>query len=164
MQKMFINFILSVLVLAGVGIAVYGTGTVIEAYESTDWPQTDGSVAASGVDMKSDATDGRTRALRYSPAVSYGYDVDGRTYFSDRLGFTRVWTGEESDAQAIVRRYPVGQAVTVYYDPDDPLRAVLTPGVSLNSTLGLLFGLGWIAIMTVAMYVFNRFFAHRLSG
>ena len=163
MEKMFVNFILMVLVLAGVGIAVYGTGTVIDAYKSTDWPQADGSVTASGVEMKSDATDGRTRALRYSPAVSYSYDVDGRTYSLDRLGFTRVWTGDESDAQSIVRRYPVGQTVTVYYDPGDPSMAVLFPGVSLNSMLGLLFGLAMIAIMTVAMYVFNRFFAHKLG-
>ncbi len=146
----------------GVVIAVRGVGTVIEAFRSIDWPLTEGSVTASGVDMKNDAIDTgrRTRALRYSPAVSYSYDVDGTTYSSDLLGFIRVWTDDESGAHGIARRYPVGQTITVYYDPGDPSRAVLDPGVSLNSMLSLLFGLAWIAIMTFAMYVISRFFVH----
>ena len=94
-----------------------------------------------------------TRPLRYSPAVSYNYDVDGTTYSSDLLGFIRVWTDDESDAQGMVQRYPVGQTVTAYYDPGDPSRAVLDPGVSLNSMLGLLFGPAWIATLTLVMYV-----------
>ncbi len=32
-------------------------------------------------------------------------------------GVGTVITDDESDAQGIVQRYPVGQTVTVYYDP-----------------------------------------------
>ena len=162
MEKKFVNLFFMAFITIGVVIAVRGVGTVIEAFRSTDWPLTEGSVTASGVDMKNDAidTERRTRALRYSPAVSYSYDVDGTTYSSDLLGFIRVWTDDESDAQVTVQRYPVGQTVTVYYDPGDPSRAVLDPGVPLNSMLGLLFGLAWIATITLGMYVINRVVAH----
>ena len=154
MEKKFVNRFFMVFIAIGVVIAIRGVGTVIDALRSTDWPPTEGSVTASGVDMQNDTdTERRTRALRYSPAVSYSYDVDGTTYSSDLLGFVRLWTDDESGAHRIARRYPVGQAVTVYYDPGDPSRAVLDPGVSLNSMLTLLFGLTWIAIMILVMYL-----------
>lgn len=71
MQKKFVNLFFMAFITIGVVIAVRGVGTAIEAFRSIGWPLTEGSVTASGVDMKNDAIDTgrRTRALRYSPAV-----------------------------------------------------------------------------------------------
>jgi hypothetical protein len=90
------------------------------------WPTTNGVVTASTVDTHI------PRNPRYDPdylpRVIFAYAVDGRTYRGERLWPGRAVFGTYNEARRVVERYPRGQPVTVYYDPDDPATAVLEPG------------------------------------
>jgi hypothetical protein len=59
--------------------------------------------------------------------VNYRYSVDGRELESRRIAF-RVSGSSQSEAKAVVDRYPSGSAVTVHHSPDDPSLACLEPG------------------------------------
>jgi hypothetical protein len=64
----------------------------------------------------------------FFPNVTYEYTINGRTYQGDRivsLQITYNWRGPSRRSAA---RYPKGQAVTVYVDPEYPVSSVLEPG------------------------------------
>jgi hypothetical protein len=59
---------------------------------------------------------------RNSAEVSYSFAVGGASYHGSRI----CLMGEPSGSiAAILRRYPPGRVVSVYYDPDDPNRCIL---------------------------------------
>ena len=65
-----------------------------------------------------------------APAVEYEFEVGGRTMRGSRIGIGDDWGGANSEAT--LARYPVGAAVTVYYDPNDPKSCVLERGGPLD--------------------------------
>jgi len=114
--------------------------TFFEALESRRWPTTTGQVTRAVVSYTTSR-----RARTYVPAVRYTYSVDGETFVSDRFAFVvDAGVGEEgaARAQAVIRRFAAGD-VQIYYDPDQPRRAVLDRSVPplLAPTLGWLFTL-----------------------
>lgn len=87
------------------------------AKASSAWPQAPGIVTAAE----------KTKvAWRTQPLVTYSYEVEGKAYSSKRISCSDVVPPADTDA--ILARYPVQQAVAVYYNPDDPVTAVLEPG------------------------------------
>ncbi len=93
------------------------------------------------------ATDGRVTVARSSPRsqsqvawFSYEFTVDGRVYTG-----SRVDTAQASATQETVAAHPLGSTVRVYYDPAEPARAVLSPG--LTATHGWWFGAAAAAIL-----------------
>lgn len=79
-----------------------------------------GVVTSSQVEHHS-SSDGTT----YSARVEYVYEVGGRAYENDRHSYFSISTSSYKRADTIVRRYPAGQPVTVYYDPGEPGESVL---------------------------------------
>ncbi|MBQ8238415.1 MAG: DUF3592 domain-containing protein [Oscillospiraceae bacterium] len=71
-----------------------------------DWVSTDGEIT----DVRFYHSKRRKRADVYSYEIYYTYNVDGKTYAG-----VDGYMGKESDTDAAA-----GQAVTVWYDPDDP--------------------------------------------
>lgn len=61
------------------------------------------------------------------PAITYAYDVNGRTYQNNQFragdSIMRVTSGQ--DAYATVDRYPMGAIVQVFYNPDNPAESAL---------------------------------------
>ena len=97
---------------------------------------TDGTILASELTrVADDEGDGDT----YKPKIRYRYHVDGREYTSVRYDLLDGSTSAKSAQQAIVDRHPVGSTAVVYYDPDDPSRAVLDRSVSPMMWFLLLF-------------------------
>src|SRR5262245_39046442 len=95
-------------------------------------PRVEGTVTRSTVD------DSR-REIR--PHVVYTYTVAGTPYTSSQISFDLFdKPGGQGRVESIVARYPVGQNVTVYYDPNEPATALLEPAVYSHFLLPLLFG------------------------
>jgi hypothetical protein len=91
---------------------------------SFDWPIAMGTIEQAAV-QRAPSSDGdnmyRLAILRYT------YTVGGRDYESDQYAFggTAHTHLSRRAARRIVKRYPVGTVVTVYYNPNDPADAVL---------------------------------------
>jgi hypothetical protein len=91
------------------------------ALDSLTWPSATATVLESGVESHS-SDDGTT----YSVEVLFSYEVDGRTYHSQRYDFVTGSSSGYDGKRAIVDRIPPGTVTECYHDPDEPWRAVLS--------------------------------------
>ncbi len=114
----------SVLFIIGLGLCGYGIQMLNDANESKKWPQSEGVVTSSEI-IKSSDSDGTS----YRAKITYNYQVDDKTYSSNKISFGEYSSPNKNKAQDIIDKFPVGN-VTVFYDPEDPARSVLEPGVA----------------------------------
>jgi hypothetical protein len=94
-----------------------------EARRASHWPQTTGKILKSGTQAHHHQFSGETTTVTTVPAVEYEFTANGRSWRGNRIGI-----GEDSggaNTEATLKHYPVGAAVTVYYDPNDPGHCVL---------------------------------------
>lgn len=110
-----------------------------EAHSTRAWPSVPGTVLASYVRVN------RGRGINYTPMVQYAYSVQGKQYTGFRI--SSVEYGEpESDAEAVITKYPVGKPTLVHYDPANPLTSVLQPGATWFVYL-------WVAIAWTVTFI-----------
>jgi hypothetical protein len=106
----------------------------VEVAKAARWPSAGGRVVVSTSEVREvnaggpNSTDTEPRNFA---KIVYEYTVAGRTYRCDRVSI-----GEDMgdfEVAETVARYPVGKAVTVYYNPSDRAQAVierdLPPGI-----------------------------------
>lgn len=96
-----------------------------EAKASESWPSTPGVITRSDVDQSID--DGKTM---YAAEISYDFTVGNKSYSGNRISLTsgNSKTSSLRKVKKDLQKYPVGEKVTVYYDPELPNNAVLQTG------------------------------------
>ncbi|MGH8533949.1 MAG: DUF3592 domain-containing protein [Gammaproteobacteria bacterium] len=123
------------LLLIGFGVFINAVGVLWQAFRTTHWPQTEGTIISSEMDSK-DIPRGvgalEEKSRQYRADIAFRYQVDDETHMGDKVSveFAPWWTKDYYKAKRILMRYPVGEDVIVYYDPNDPSNGVLDPGVS----------------------------------
>ena len=117
-------------------ILFLGWPVLQKAKASAEWPSTEGTVTDSEV-IRSQDDDG----VQYKPEVLYSYQVEEEDYQQSNIRYDGNWsTNSPTYANKTVKKYPVGKAVDVYYDPEDAFEAVLEPGTSWASYSLVAFG------------------------
>ena len=106
--------------------------------QSRDWPSTRGTIVDAQVWQYRSAKYG-TRI--YAPCLTYRYSVTGQTYPGRPVVF-----GKTGRPEKILRPYPPGQAITVYYDPRHPERSRLRRGNNRGDYARLLLPLAILAV------------------
>ena len=91
---------------------------------STHWPKTTAHVVSSAV-YASGAGAGAT----FSPQVKYEFETAGKSYQFNNIRYLLRTFYNVDSATEVQASYPVGSIVSVAYDPQDPSRSVLEPGV-----------------------------------
>jgi hypothetical protein len=86
------------------------------------WLTAPGTVVEAGV-----SRGGGSRNAYFSPAIRYSYEVNGKTRQGTRLRFGMVTTRGRGGSEKILAPYPVGGAISVRYNPDNPDDSVLEP-------------------------------------
>ncbi|MBE2200341.1 MAG: DUF3592 domain-containing protein [Anaerolinea sp.] len=101
---------------------------------SRKWPDAPGHVIVAEV-RKVKGTSPLS-SMRYQVMLEYEYEVDGQKFRSGNISIgdatiTQLHQGLRSRriAEKIVQSYPFYSSVNVYYDPQNPARATLKPGV-----------------------------------
>jgi hypothetical protein len=130
-----------------VGIAIITVGISLSAgyardiyfgWQSRHWPRTQGRVIEWGMDVGA-----KVSYVDNSAVVGYEYEVGGVRYTSRRVDFSGRGAG--MDVNRILRRYSEGASVGVSYDPGNPARALLEPGIALGNVVRLACGLAIVA-------------------
>ncbi len=118
----------------GAAVMVYGGRAWRLASRSPEWFPAQARVLRSEVRTERNSSFSRDginpsyQTVSHYPEVEYEYEVEGEKRRSDRVLLVRVnYSAEE--AAATVAKYPTGAAVTAWYDPRDPDRVVLEPGL-----------------------------------
>ena len=131
------KWFISLFLFAGLCILIYGLVQLHMAWRSTGWNTASGSVISSKI-----VGSGKNK----KPEIKYVYTVNDRNYTGDQ-----IYIGPDPMGGGIgipsplefTRKYPEGKPVKIYYDPDDPARSVLEPGINriivLLSAMGVFF-------------------------
>lgn len=100
------------------------------------WPTTDGQVVRAEVVTTQQHHSRPNRARRnysvtmYVPRIVYSYEAGGHRYESDNIGWSTS-ANRPSVAEKTVKRFPLQSRVRVFYDPDDPAQATLSPSMGM---------------------------------
>jgi|GEM_PF-782922 len=116
----FVGRLFQMIMLAGMGLMVFGAMPVIEVISAANWPSTQGVVVSSGVET---GTPGGKR-LR-TPGVVYRYVVKDVRYQGERVRFGPDFIPGRPSAAAVAAGYREGDVVEVFHDPADPAISVL---------------------------------------
>jgi hypothetical protein len=118
-------FILFCFFFAGFGLFyLFSIQVLMRQYRAQSFPETNGRILGAEVIEQR----GSKGSVSYHPEFSYTYEVNGRSYQGQRY---RYGSGRSNRATVvqIVNAHPVDSAVKVYYDPDNPADACLSPMV-----------------------------------
>jgi hypothetical protein len=118
------------LVLLGLGVlSLYRNGEKFcNGWASGNWPKTRGKVMRSWLEEYISNKGAHTFEVR----AVYTYTVAGIRYENDTVEFTSqlVGGGREYGEKQQAKYAPAGKACDVYYDPNQPQRSCLLPGLS----------------------------------
>lgn len=115
--------------LMGLGsIAVWLTLSIGSAFYlsliSLRWPKVPARIISSEIDT------GRSNAgTWWVPDVAYEYSLNGQEYRSTTIRYVMPPSYEKDEAQTILAAYPLNAQTSAAYDPRDPARSVLEPGI-----------------------------------
>ncbi|GAB6094242.1 hypothetical protein JCM14469_04940 [Desulfatiferula olefinivorans] len=123
------NAVILVLALVGFGIVFGGFGLFRyqTAKKSLAWPSTTGTITSARAESRK-----ADKGFQYMPSVRYTYSVNQTRYTGSRITASDTYEKTKSRAEKILRDYPVGGAVTVYYDPEKPGESLLVTGMKAN--------------------------------
>jgi len=134
---------------------------LMKGRQSRNWPTVPGTIVKSQLVTKTDVNATAIRDLLtttvYGAKIRYSYMVEGRSLEGGRVGLTGSrWARTDDDARNRMAKYPVGQKVTVHYQPNKPENAVLETAVKGQITTGLLASAFWcfgIVLLAYAMTI-----------
>lgn len=149
-----------IMVLALVMLIIHMWRGIAAGRESKNWPTVPGRVVASEVERETsrervDRRDGVTRYRRkvsWIPRITYEYDVNGERFTGRNVYIFQMRYSQRRTAENVVRRYPKDKEVSVHYNPENPDKAVLQPGVPGRSQ-GVLF----LFVVLLAAVLFSIF-------
>lgn len=114
------------------------------------WLRTNGKIVSSATESYV-SSDGSRRATFYKPVIEFSYAVDGQEYHN-LIGASGVVNfsvaGNKASADAEVVKYPVGEEVEVFYNPQNPTQSALQVNTEMMITgrSSFIVGLGLLAL------------------
>lgn len=138
--------------------------------EASDWPSVQGRIEAARVTSESRRQSSGRRTgvsrsrLHYFARVEYRYTVSGTIYVNDDIWVTGGGSYRSyEEAEAVVRAYPAGGPVQVFYSPADPRRSALRIEGRAGSNYGMIV-VGLIFLGTALLMILSARRAARHVG
>ncbi|OQA23249.1 MAG: hypothetical protein BWY63_00346 [Chloroflexi bacterium ADurb.Bin360] len=136
------------LLVFGIGTVLLGLVFVILAlvgrhrHEAVgDWPTVPGKVLSRTV-QRFQPRPGQKAEIRYTPLVTYTYEVAGQAFTAQKLDFKPPKSyATAAEAEEVVIAYPVGSEVKVTHNPLGPQQAALDRGRPVGYNTELVSGL-----------------------
>lgn len=154
--------LLTALIIAGLALTWLGCYFIYKGYESRSWPQVLGTITASYAEQQTrrPSDTGHTSSFVYVARVRYSYKADGRNYTNDEIGFggNQYTSKRKYKTENYLKQFPVGESVTVYYNPENHAQSVLTQGITGGSLLILA---GGIIFLLAAIGMFYSLIKNR---
>lgn len=110
--------VFAVWLTAGIGSGFY------HCLASLRWPRVQARIISSQVN-----TGNSNIGTWWAPAVTYEYQIGGKTYQSANIRYLMPHFYQQEPAADVTTPYPAGGELSIAYDPQDPEDSVLEPGV-----------------------------------
>ena len=143
------TFLESILAIAA---ACFAFGFWIRRKEGIahQWPQSSGLITASRTVREPTGRGGE----QVTPFIEYSFDYQGQSFKSSHWRLGNYSVGNSASAEVITSRYPVGASVTVFVNPQQPLKSVLEHGPSSLFWVPFGFGIFFLALFILASFIF----------
>lgn len=159
----FIHSFCALFAVLGVVLLAVGLRDALRAARTRRWPTTAGTVVSTEVvphRRTVETASGSQLQIHYEARVHYEYTLGHTHVGSSVLRLNALETSSEAHAQAVLSRYPPGQAVQVSYSPVDPTDSVLEPGAHpadfIRCAIGVVFLLVAGGIELAARWFLSR--------
>jgi len=110
-----------------------GIDNMVKGWASLDWPSTDGVITSSEFGQNDNSAissaNKKSSATTYYAKVEYEYAVEGLTYAGNKVSYGETASVDREEAERVLKPYPEGQTVRVYYNPDSHRQGLLEPGL-----------------------------------
>ncbi len=123
--------------LAGAALVGLSLWLKLRSQQCLQWPSVTGRVTESRVD------DAHLETTK--PILRYHYEVGGTTYVGFRASFSGYGVSRTA-MEAVVKPYPQGSRVRVYYNPRNPASAVLDNTAPSDWLYWFMFGVGFLVL------------------
>jgi hypothetical protein len=137
----------------GVGLAMVGTiaPALLSGITNRRWECTQGQICGTGSPVGEPAYIPPDRFIAWAttPVLQYEYTVNGRQYVGTQVN--AVGFASHRAARRAAARYPEGQVVDVWYQPSDPSRAVLEPGVTAGGVIWAVVSVALLGLSILAL-------------
>ncbi len=123
-----------------------------EAVESVRWPKANATlgicrVSRAGIESHS-----------YSPSVQYSFEVDGQAYQGNSYNFAATNYSRSTVEKMIGDLLSNRDSFMIRYDPTDPSKNVVIPGVKTVHYIRALVGIAIVGICVFLSYSFSQQF------
>jgi len=142
-----------ILIILGAGFCIWGWSIIANARVSRSWPCVDGTIMHASVRTTDSQSDGKSTRM-YSADIQYRYEVNGKLYFCRKVSLGDHSSSSSSGMAKLVRKYPAGKRLPVYYNPAIPSEALLEPGVVFISYIPFAFGI--ISVVAGLLVLFKK--------
>jgi hypothetical protein len=136
-----------VIVLLIIGLAIIGLAVAMrqKGMAAASWPSVSGVIVESRV-----AED--THDSGCSAVIRYRYQVGVDWHESSQISFN-VRANSRVANEGLVRRYPVNEVITVYYNPKSPKEAVINNAQSNGWMLLAAVGVGFLMFGIIGHFI-----------
>ena len=138
----------AIFVLSSLVSGYFLTNIFLEAKAAEGWPHTEGKLERVEIVMAS--------ARWYHSDVAYRYNVQGRAYVGTRI---RTSDGKYNERESVEREVwglRVGEAVRVFYNPENPKKSVLRTGAGFQE-----YGLLCIPLIMLSVGLFGVYYLRK---
>ena len=150
----FLYFFVVLFVTLGVFTFTFSLHTTWDLRGRQHWPDVTGVITSSTCELSTirehtghaDVNRGYQRHSRYTPRIKYRYAVHATEYFGTGITFVTNELTSKDEADSVLRSYPVGKSVPVYYSPHNPAISVLEKKTSHFTSILLVAGLLFLSI------------------
>jgi len=142
-----------------IALVVAGFG-LLKLKASGEWDSVTGVVLDSAIEKIYHAPSQRNMAgdnvVDYKINIRYRYSVNGRELTGETVtaGMPNI-AGSKQDAEDIVRRYPAGETIRVFYNPVKPSEAALITGRDVPIAGFVVFGLLIAGVAGLILFLLN---------
>ena len=137
-----------------IAVASFALGFWIRRKEQAarTWPQAPGRIVSCELMRQPGPKGGEV----VTPVIEYEFNHEGRSFKSSHWRFGNFSVGNSVSAQAVVSRYPVGSSVTVFVNPQQPMKSVLEHQPSWLSWVPFGFGIFFLALFILTIMMVQR--------
>ena len=137
-------------ILYGARLSVHGINELLIANESKTWQVSSGKILRSEVLYRHNKRGGKS----YTAITSYNFTFAGDIFTGNSISFGRPNSVNNPFLlREIINYYYVGKDVLVYVRPNDPHYNVLEPGVNISCIIGLGYGILFVVIGILWIFI-----------